>query len=251
MSEYKQNRRGYDPEAADDYIVRLRSEYERVSALCIKYQARIKELEERNSELSESVNPGPEPERAPGKGAAKYRVTGVAFYISLILIVFVVLSIFSDDHGAPRSLAGFAMMHVLTSSMQSEIPKDSLVVTREVDADSLEIGDDITFLKDSSTTITHRIVGIYENYANTGARGFQTQGVMNSSPDKEIVPAHNLVGKVILHNLIIGKAMLFIKEYALLVVIFTALLIGLFFCLRIVFSKDKVMTGGKENEKYV
>ena len=193
------------------------------------------DLEYRNAALLEGDISGNS--RDYNKDARNKFATSAIFYAALAIVVFVLLSFFSDNNGVPRSFMGFSMMHVLTTSMQSEIPKDSLVITREVDAASLDVGDDITFMKDMSTTVTHRIVGIYEDYAKTGARGFKTQGIANSNPDKEIVPAQNLIGKVVFHNLLLGKAMLFIKEYALYVVIFTAMLIGLFVSLRIVFSK--------------
>ena len=47
--------------------------------------------------------------------------------------------------------------------------------------------------------IRDRIVGIIENYENTGQRAFTTQGIMNAQPDKQPVPAVNVVGKVVFH----------------------------------------------------
>lgn len=79
--------------------------------------------------------------------------------------------------------------------------KAAPVVSRRTDPSTLEIGDDITFMTGETTTVTHRIIGIVENYADTGQRAFQTQGVMNRTPDSQLVPAVNVVGKVVFHSL--------------------------------------------------
>ena len=106
----------------------------------------------------------------------------------------------TTSDGAPRSLAGYSGMIVLTESMQSEIPKGSLVIAQQVDPETLQIGDDITYMANQTTSVTHRIVGINENYENTGQRAFQTQGIMNDQPDSQPVPAVNVVGKVVFHS---------------------------------------------------
>ena len=45
MPAFDQAKRGYDPRAVDEYIKKLRTEYEKVTTLCAQYQTRIKELE--------------------------------------------------------------------------------------------------------------------------------------------------------------------------------------------------------------
>lgn len=79
--------------------------------------------------------------------------------------------------------------------------KGAPVVSRRTDPSTLEIGDDITFMTSETTTVTHRIIGIVENYADTGQRAFQTQGVMNRTPDSQLVPAVNAVDKAVFHSL--------------------------------------------------
>ena len=104
-------------------------------------------------------------------------------------------------------------MIVLTESMQSEIPKGSLVIAKQVDPNTLQIGDDITYMANQTTSVTHRIVGINENYENTGQRAFQTQGIMNDQPDSQPVPAVNVVGKVVFHSETLGVVASFIGSY--------------------------------------
>lgn len=161
----------------------------------------------------------------------------VAFYLALIAVV-VAVFFFAGDKSGPKSFAGYSAFTVLSGSMESEIPKGSLVITKQVDPSQLQIGDDITYLSNPTTTITHRIVGIMENYADTGERAFTTQGVMNSTPDKQPVPAVNVVGKVIYHSLTLGQAASFLKEHWLLLLVLTVLLFSLIHALKVALGKD-------------
>ena len=128
----------------------------------------------------------------------------IAFYSFLVLMILGAVLVRSSSDGSPRSLAGFSAMLVLSGSMQSEIPKGSLVINRSVDPETLKVGDDITYLASSTTTVTHRIVDITGSYEDTGERAFQTQGIENPEPDEALVPAGNVVGKVIWHSHILG-----------------------------------------------
>jgi len=162
----------------------------------------------------------------------------VLFYMIVAILVIGVYFFANSNNGsnAPKSLLGYSAMVVLTGSMQSEIPQGSVIITKVVDPNTLEVGDDITYLMNGNTTVTHRIIEIHENFENT-TRGFETQGIMNAEPDKEIVLANNLVGKVVYHSLMIGKVIDFIKGNLLYIIIFSVLLIGLATALRASLSK--------------
>ena len=148
----------------------------------------------------------------PKKGRAGKIIGEVVFYGLLLLLIVAALFVRTTSDGAPKSLAGYSGMIVLTESMQSEIPKGSLVIAQQVDPETLQIGDDITYMANQTTSVTHRIVGIIENYEGTGQRAFQTQGIMNSEPDKQMVPAANVVGKVVFHSETLGVVASFISS---------------------------------------
>ncbi len=160
------------------------------------------------------------------------------FYGVLIALIAGVVLLSGSGKQGQRSFGGFTMQTVLTSSMESEFPKGSLVISRHTDPNTLEIGDDITFMASETTTISHRIIGIVENYADTGQRAFQTQGVMNAAPDSELVPAVNVVGKVIFHSYALGKAVDFVKSYWPLLLFFLVLLAVLIRVLRYIYRRD-------------
>lgn len=147
-------------------------------------------------------------------------ISDIIFYGILISMVVAALAIGSSGDSGPKVFGGYSAFTVLTSSMEDVIPKGSLVITKKVDADELQVGDDITYMISETTTVTHRIIGIQENYLGTGEKAFQTQGVMNAEPDQNPVAAVNVVGKVIYHNKAMGTLVNYGKENWPLIVFF-------------------------------
>jgi len=166
-------------------------------------------------------------------------ITGMVFYILLATVVVLGLMFQGPEDGIPRDFFGYSGMTVLTRSMQSEIPQGSFILTRNVDPSTLNIGDDITYMRSADRTFTHRIVGIYENFADTGARGFQTQGVDNVAPDAEIVIADNVIGRVVFQSRFIGQFLGFVRNHLLLSGLLVVLTFGLFFGLRLAFPTKR------------
>ena len=172
----------------------------------------------------------------PKKGRAWKIMGECVFYGLLLLLILSAVFVRTTSDGSPRSLAGYSGMIVLTESMQSEIPKGSLVITKTVDPQSLQIGDDITYMANQTTSVTHRVVGITENYENTGQRAFQTQGIMNREPDKQLVPAVNVVGKVVFHSEVLGTVASFIGQYWPFLLFILAVAFVLLYVLRRIFK---------------
>ena len=183
--------------------------------------------------------------KKPRKKSRHLKLAGsVAFYGVLLLLIVSALFIRATSNGSPRSLVGFTGMIVLTESMQSEIPKGSLVIAQQVDPKTLQIGDDITYMANQTTTVTHRIIGIIENYEDTGQRAFQTKGVMNAQPDKQPVPAANVVGKVVFHSVVLGMIAGFIGKYWMFLLFALAVIIGLVVVLKRIYRKEPKETAG-------
>lgn len=134
--------------------------------------------------------------------------------------------------GAPITFLGFAGATVLSGSMEPEIPKGSLVIVKHVDAAELQIGDDIMFMTAPSTSFTHRIVDIEENWQNTGMRAFKTKGVANARPDDELAVEENVVGKVIFTNYPLGVCVTFIQQNWPLLIFLVVLAIVLYYTVK-------------------
>jgi len=151
--------------------------------------------------------------RVPKKHSRLFStVKGILFYSILILVVLGAFLFSGSPTDPPQNVAGFSAMTVLTRSMQSVLPQHSLIITRRADPDTIQIGENISFLMPNNMSVTHQVVAIEENYQNTGMRGFVTQGVDNADPDIEIVLAQNVIGRVIFHNLMMGKAISLMRE---------------------------------------
>ncbi|MDR3238815.1 MAG: signal peptidase I [Clostridiales bacterium] len=179
---------------------------------------------------------------APAASAAqqkklKSKISDALFYAAIV-IVMVIAAYYGTKSRGPIVILKHSVLTVLTSSMQSVIPKGSLVLVRVVPPDSLQTGDDITFMKDARTSITHRIIRIFENFEDSGDRGFETQGVDNHLPDSEIVYAGNVLGKVIFHIPKIGAILAFLCENLYLVFILFGLLVTVSFAIRGLFTPD-------------
>ncbi|MEY8537775.1 signal peptidase I [Lactococcus muris] len=171
-----------------------------------------KEEQERQRSAQPLVIPQ---ETKTGKG--KW-VGNIIFYIVLTaLFIFIESAVISQSEDTtPRNIAGFSPMIVLSDSMRDVYARGDFLMTRDVDHQSLVVGDDITFITEQGRTVTHRIVGIRENHLSTGQRGFETKGVNNRQIDSEIVHARNVIGKVIFSSALIGHILSFIRENMLL-----------------------------------
>ncbi len=118
-----------------------------------------------------------------------------AWYLVLTtVILFMMVAVFI--YVAPH--INWHVNAVLTGSMAPEITVGSLVVTRPIEPEEVEVGDIITFRPVSvgENWITHRVIGI----GQSSTLYFETKGDANTRADPFTVPAQNLVGIVSFHT---------------------------------------------------
>ncbi len=99
---------------------------------------------------------------------------------------------------------GCHMYHVLSGSMEPEMPVGSLIYVRNDAPEEAEDGDIIAFygsLEDSGI-ITHRVV---KNNVVSGT--FRTKGDANGQEDPLPVPYENYIGRVAFHIPYMGKVL--------------------------------------------
>jgi len=187
------------------------------------------------------------------RSRVKSRIIGAFFYTFLIIILAGAFFLVGgqDESGTPRHYAGFSVMRVLTRSMQSEIPQNSLIVTQRVDPDDLQVGDDITFLLDAETVVTHRIVTIYENHEGSNERAFQTQGTENIMPDHRLVIPDNIIGRVVWSNYIIGRVMTLIQDNLIISGTLAAMIIAFIASMRLIFGKKQEKANPNKKRKNI
>lgn len=175
------------------------------------------------------------------------RVIGNTLFYGALLFILIAGLTWGVANGEAKSLFGYSIFDVLTDSMHSEIPRGSLVVVKQVETDTLKTGDDITFFVDNDTTYTHRITGIYENYEGSGMRGFETKGINNPMPDKDIVYAGNVVGKMVFHAAVAGQLLAWVKiRWWVCLLIFGGIALAAY-ALKILSEKENPPQGKRTN----
>lgn len=143
------------------------------------------------------------------------------YYIVLFGIVFGVLFSQQEENG-PKVIFGYGAFHVISGSMEPDIPKDSLVITKKTDFAKLSVGDDITFMIGPTASITHRIINVVERYNDTEETILETQGVANGTKDNSPVHEENIIGKVIFSNYYFGKVTIFLNKYWHILLVYMA-----------------------------
>lgn len=139
-------------------------------------------------------------ERRPGRLQQK-----MSLLVTVMLVLAVALCLYTAvqvlSHGYVN-LGGFMMFRVVTGSMEPTIPVGALLVTRQVDIETIRMDDIICFRTQVSEIwgkiVTHRVVGIWESEA--GGLLLETKGDANLVADGYFVDGTNFVGKVIWHT---------------------------------------------------
>lgn len=120
----------------------------------------------------------------------------VLLICTLLLCFSVVLQVLNRGYA---SIGGYSFFRVVTGSMEPEIPIGALIVSKEVDIDTLEIGDIVCFRSEIyeiyGQSITHRVIDISKDA--DGVTKLQTKGDFNSAADSHYVTERNLIGKVV------------------------------------------------------
>ena len=177
-------------------------------------------------------------------------ISNVIFYLAIVLIMLTVLTS-GTDAGVPKTIFGYSYFTVVSNSMQDEIPKGSFILVKNIEPQNLKIGDTITYMRDRNTSVTHKVADIYENYNNSGSRGFQTKGVNNANPDADVVHGSTIVGKVVFVLPAVGEFMSYLAANVYIVFIIFGLCVIISFCLRGLLvkpKKEKQLTNKQQEE---
>ena len=102
-----------------------------------------------------------------------------------------VLGLVVVSHVAPHT--GHTLLIIRGASMEPAIPLGALVAIREVDPQSVGVGDVVTTRADNGVLVTHRVADIVDPGAE---RLLRLRGDANPTPDAALVPAAAVVGRV-------------------------------------------------------
>lgn len=122
-------------------------------------------------------------------------VYGILKWTFVALIILYLLFVFVQRTTGNSSIFGYRVFTIATGSMKPVYNVDDVILVREVDVETIEVGDDIAYLGNRGDVdgliVTHRVIHID---SENGLR-FTLQGINNDSADPSIT-ADQIYGKV-------------------------------------------------------
>lgn len=89
---------------------------------------------------------------------------------------------------------GFQVFTVLSGSMEPTYHTGSLIYVKEVEPETIEVGQVITFMLDEDTIATHRVVEVLPDEEDPSVIRFRTKGDANDAADGTPVHYKNVIG---------------------------------------------------------
>ncbi|SDI50594.1 signal peptidase I [Alteribacillus bidgolensis] len=116
----------------------------------------------------------------------------VVLFVLFLAAVFLIVQGRMNPDQVP-SLFGYHPLTVLSNSMEPEFSAGDMVIAKQVNPETIETGDVITYYDEESQIITHRVI---ETTTESGEAVFQTQGDNNNVEDDYVVAADQVIGTV-------------------------------------------------------
>lgn len=158
------------------------------------------------------------------------------FIIVILMLIVVILQRMTDNS---ISLGGFRLFTVATGSMEPKYKVGDILISKQVDANEIQVGDDIVYkgkqgsFKDK--VVTHQVVSIREE---NGEKKITTKGIANTEEDPEI-DSSQVYGKVIYKVKTLSFIGQIIKNiYVFYFIIFVPIAIIIFRQIRTLLKKD-------------
>lgn len=118
-------------------------------------------------------------------------IVGCVILIPILVINLWIMFQSKTNSEKVPSVFGYKPFMVLSGSMESNIHKGDLIITKETNPTSLKIDDIIAFKDAAGTITTHRIIDIIED---SGETYFITKGDNNSTQDQNLVALEDVEG---------------------------------------------------------
>ena len=120
-------------------------------------------------------------------------------------LIFIFLFVIAAALIVPN-LIGYKSFAVVSGSMEPNIHVGSIVYTKEVEFNDLEVGDIISYQISGDTIVTHRI-----NSINSDKQTIVTKGDANETVDGSEVNINQIVGRVAFTIPLLGFITIYIK----------------------------------------
>ncbi len=140
---------------------------------------------------------------------------------SIILVPILLVNIWimvqaNTDKDKIPSVFGYKPFIVLSGSMETEIHKGDLIITKIVDPETLKVNDVIAFRDAEDTVTTHRIIDVVEREGETL---FITKGDNNNTQDQNLVEFNDVEGLYVLRVPGIGTVMNSLAEPTTIIIV--------------------------------
>lgn len=160
----------------------------------------------------------------------------LVFIIVILMLIVVILQRVSDNS---ISLGGYRLFTVATGSMEPKYKVGDILISKEIDANDIQVGDDIVYKGSEGSfkdkVVTHQVVSIREE---NGSKKIITKGIANTEEDPEI-DGSQVYGKVIYKVQTLSFISQIIKNiYVFYFIIFVPIAIIIFKQIRVYLKKD-------------
>ena len=112
-----------------------------------------------------------------------------------LLILIIVFQKVTDNN---KSIAGYRIFRVITGSMEPEYEIGQVVISKEIPADEIKVGDDIVYLgktgEYSGKIIMHEVVQI--DHKEDGSLNFHAKGLHSASVEDPLISESQIYGVV-------------------------------------------------------
>ena len=166
----------------------------------------------------------------------------------IIIIVFNVILIYKAQINKEEmpDFLGYTPYMIISGSMEPKIPVNSIIVTKKVDKDKIEVGDIVSYIpKNSNIIVTHRVVKMtYLPTENTEIL-YEMKGDNNKYSDEFLISFSQIKGKYIFTIPILGNIVSLAKTPQGIVILF-ACMIAAYVVYYIISNKNKKVSGKME-----
>lgn len=160
--------------------------------------------------------------------------------ISTVLIVILIVLLCAVL--IPKFFFGVEMKAVQTASMEPDLPVGSLLIIVPAAYEDINVGDDITYVRDEQLTlVTHRVIS-----KDDENQKLTTQGTANNTPDNP-VSYQNIVGKVMFSIPLLGYILIWTSTLAGKIIL--GIIIVSLVALSIILGKDEPKKKNRQKAK--
>ena len=165
--------------------------------------------------------------------------------VCLVVAAVIILQKVTDSN---RSIAGYRIFRVITGSMEPEYDVGEVVISKEVNPNSIKVGDDIVYLgtygEYNGKIIMHSVIAIDTD--KNGNLNFHAKGLHSSSVEDPQIKANQIYGVVKFKSEILTVLYKLATNIYSLFVIISVLVLNVFISFRLS-GKNKIQQLSESN----